>query len=189
MAEGVAAWGYWGADANKYSGWTNHSNRLIPVYTFGLDLSAVRGERSLYRDASGLAALFGRPPTDTLNPEAEYFDQTDIARLQRAAVASGKKYVILIVFDGMDWQTTRAAAIYNSRKVDYGSGRGAGLQFLDYRGAPTDSGFFVTSPYDDGTDVDVDAQTVLPTGGKTPGGYTRDTAGPTRGHSATTRPT
>ena len=93
-----------------------------------------------------LAELYGRVPSDTLDPQAAYFDQTDIARLQRAAVAAGKKNVIVIVFDGMDWQTTQAAAIYKSGKVGYREGRGTGLDFLDYRGAATDFGYFVSSP-------------------------------------------
>ena len=68
-------------------------------------------------------------PDDALHPEAEYFDQTDIGQLQRAALAAGKKYVVLIVFDGMDWQTTQAAAIYKSGKVGYAEGRGTGCAF------------------------------------------------------------
>ena len=35
-----ADWGYWGPQPTKYTGYTNHSNRLIPVYTFGIDLDA-----------------------------------------------------------------------------------------------------------------------------------------------------
>jgi alkaline phosphatase len=178
ITEGKASWGYWGADPEKYTGWTNHSNRLIPVYTFGIDMKSVTGENSVYRDAARLVQLYGRMPDDTLNPQAEYFDQTDIARLQHAAVAAGKKYVILIIFDGMDWQTTRAAAIYNSGKVGYDVGRGTGLHMLDYRGTSTDFGFFVTSPSSDATEIDVDAQTVLNAGGKIPGGYSARHGGP-----------
>src|SRR5690606_2271705 len=67
-------WGHWGPDREKYSSWTTHSNRLIPVYTFGLSLDAVRGVNSPYRDAQRLTELYGRLPVKTLNPEAEYFD-------------------------------------------------------------------------------------------------------------------
>jgi alkaline phosphatase len=49
-----ADWGYWGASAKTFSGWTSHSNRLIPVYTFGMDLSSVAGENSVYRSKERL---------------------------------------------------------------------------------------------------------------------------------------
>ena len=178
ITDGHAAWGYWGARPEKYTGWTQHSNRLIPAYTFGIDLQSVRGAKSVYRDAQRLAALYGRMPEHTLNPQAEYFDQTDIARLQRAAAAAGKKYIVLIIFDGMDWQTSRAAAIHSLGKVAYSEGRGTGLNFLDYRGAVTDFGYFVTSPHNDGTEVDVDAQTVRNIGGTKAGGYSALHGGP-----------
>ena len=165
-----ADWGHWGPDASKYSSWGSHSNRLIPVYTFGIGLNSVRGQHSVYRSAEGIERLYGRVPEGTLNPRAEYFDQTDVYRLQKMAAEAGKKYIVLIVFDGMDWQTTRAAAIYRGGKV-YHEGRGTGLHFLDYRGAPTDFGFCVTAPHNDGTDVDVDSQRVKNPGGKTAGGY------------------
>src|SRR5262245_43520253 len=38
-----AEWGYWGPTSSVYAGWSTHSNRLIPVYTFGMDLNGVRG--------------------------------------------------------------------------------------------------------------------------------------------------
>jgi alkaline phosphatase len=110
-------------------------------------------------------------PTQTLNPTAEYFDQTDVYRLQKTAAESGKKRIILFVFDGTDWQTTQAAAIANKGRVAYTSGRGTGLRFQEYRGAPTDYGYFVTSPHNEGTTVDVDTQHVTLVGGKIPGGY------------------
>lgn len=116
-------WGYWGPNPEKYSSWTSHSNRLIPVYTFGIDLQAVSGKNSLYRNEAAIRNLYGYLPEKTLNPDAQYFDQTDIYRLQREAVAAGKKRVILFVFDGMDWQTTRNAAIAKLGKVAYQEGR------------------------------------------------------------------
>lgn len=164
-------WGHWGPNPEKYSSWTTHSNRLIPAYTFGIDLKAFAGENSVYRDEDGIKNLYGYLPEKTLNPKAEYFDQTDIYKLQEAAVAAGKKRVILFVFDGMDWQTTRNAAIVKAGKVAYDEGRGEGLAFLDYRGAKTDFGYFVTSPHNDGTAVNVDKQTVTTPGGKLRGGY------------------
>lgn len=168
---GQAPWGRWGIDPAKYHGWTTHSNRLIPAYTFGLSLDLAKGERSVYRDSERLAALYGRLPAGTHNPAAEYFDQTDIARLQREAAKAGKKYVVLIVFDGMDWQTTWAAATFYKRQVAYREGRGTGLAFQDYRGAPTDFGFFVSSPHNGGTMYKADSQTVDNPGGDQPGGY------------------
>ncbi len=164
-------WGYWGPNPEKYSSWTSHSNRLIPVYTFGIDLQAVSGKHSVYRDERAIRNLYGYLPEMTLNPDAQYFDQTDIYRLQQEAVATGKKRVILFVFDGMDWQTTRNAAIAKLGKVSYHEGRGEGLAFLDYRGTTTDFGYFVTSPHNEGTTINVDDQTVKNPGGKLRGGY------------------
>ena len=166
----TAEWGHWGLDANKYSTWGTHSNRLIPVYTFGIGLDAVRGKNSVYRTSAAIERLYGRVPEGTLNEQAEYCDQTDVYRLQKMAADAGKKYIVLIVFDGMDWQTTQAAAVYKSGKA-YDQGRGAGLWFLDYRGVKTEFGFCVTAPHNDLTDVDVNGQTVKNPGGKTPGGY------------------
>jgi alkaline phosphatase len=179
-----APWGYWGPDASKYSTWTTHSNRLIPVYTFGIDLQPVNGTNSVYRNADKLEALYGGLPTDTLNPAAEYFDQTDVYRLQKLAAASGKKYIILLVFDGMDWWTTWAAANYKAGKVAYREGRGTGLHFQDYRGpqnAPvkTDYGYFVTSPLGTGITVDVNAQKTKRSSKEVRGGYAFEVAGTT----------
>ncbi|RMF41951.1 MAG: alkaline phosphatase [Planctomycetota bacterium] len=168
---GHAAWGHWGPDPAKYSSWTSHSNRLVPIYIFGADLKSVSGSNSPYRSADALQRLYGSVPDGTLNPTAEYFDQTDVFRLQQQAVAAGKRRVILFVFDGMDWQTTQAAAVARSGQVGYTTGRGTGLHFQDYRGTVTDFGFFVTSPHNDGTNVDVNEQRVTNPGGKTPGGY------------------
>lgn len=174
---GKADWGHWGADASKYSSWTSHSNRLIPVYSFGMTLEPVSGARSLYRSEQRIREIYGRLPEDTLNPQADYFDQTDIYRLQKMAADSGKKRIILCVFDGMDWQTTQAAAIHRAGRVAYTEGRGTGLHFQDYRGAVTDFGAMVTSPHNDGTAVDVDQQKVLNPGGKQRGGYSAKLGG------------
>ena len=170
-ATGRAVWGHWGDQPDRYISWSNHSNRLIPVYSFGMLLDAVAGPKSVYRDPTRLTSLYGRMPDDTHNPEADYFDQTDIYRLQMMAADAGKKYIVLIVFDGLDWTTTRTAAIAARGSVAYDAGRGTGLSFQDYRGAPTDFGLCVTSPANDGTKVDVDAQAVKNPGGITPGGY------------------
>jgi alkaline phosphatase len=131
----------------------------------------VSGTASVYRDPERLAALYGRLPEHTLNPEAEYFDQTDVYRLQMAAADAGKKYIVLVVFDGLDWHTTRVAAIAARGAVEYSQGRGTGFSFQDYRGAPTDFGFCVTSPANAKTTTDVDAQMVKNPGGELAGGY------------------
>jgi len=170
-ATGKASWGHWGDQPDRYISWSNHSNRLIPVYAFGTLLDAVAGPNSLYRDAERLTSLYGRLPDDTLNPDAAYFDQTDVHRLQMMAADAGKKYIVLVVFDGLDWTTTRTAAIAARGRVAYDAGRGTGFAFQDYRGAPTDFGFCVTSPANDGTKVDVDAQAVKNPGGELAGGY------------------
>jgi len=167
---GRADWGHWGVDPENYTEWGTHSNRLIPVYTFGITLEGVGGKRSAYRRQRHIERLYGRLPEMTLNPAAGYFDQTDVYHLQRRALAAGKKYIVLIVFDGMDWQTTWAAAIHRAGKVGYVDGRGSGLHFQDYRGALTAYGFFVTSPYSDGSEEDVNAQVVTSPGEKL-GGY------------------
>ncbi len=183
---GKVPWGYWGADTGNYIAWGSHSNRLIPVYTFGtkgaaagVDLTAYQGTHSPYRSETELRRLYGRVPTHTVNPQAEYFDQTNLFDLQKAALAAGKKYVFLVVFDGMDWQSTRNTAIYQTGKVGYEAGRGSGLHFLDYTaGGTTQFGWMCTSPHNDGTSTDVNAQTVKNPGGKLFGGFDVSSFGP-----------
>lgn len=178
IAEDRAPWGHWGTDPKKYTGWKSHSNRLIPVYTFGMSLEGVAKEKSPYRSEAALTRLYGRVPERTLNPQADYFDQTDVYKLQQAAMAAGKKYVVLIVFDGTDWQTTWAAASYRAGKVAYREGRGTGHYFQDYRGVATDFGYFVTSPYSDSFVVDPDKQSAVAPEKVVLGGYDWRLAGP-----------
>lgn len=173
-----APWGHWGPATDRYSSWTSHSNRLIPVYTFGVNLDAYRGEKSAYRNESRLAEIYGRLPESTLNPAADYLDQTDIYRLQLDAAAAGKKHIILFVFDGMDWQTTWAAAIHRTGRVAYREGRGTGLAFQDTQAPVTDFGYFVSSPYAKGSDGDVDAQTFPNPQDGDRGGYDSQIGGP-----------
>jgi alkaline phosphatase len=169
--------GHWGTVPKKYTQWGTHSSRLIPVYTFGtkgagrgIGLAQYTGRNSPYRDESAIRSIFGTLPEQTLNDEARYCDQTNIADIQRAALEAGKKYIFLVIFDGMDWQTTRAAAIYRTGKVEYERGRGTGLHFQDYQAdGTTQFGFMVTSPAFSKGDLDVDQQTVTPSGA--PGGY------------------
>lgn len=143
---GYAEWGYWGSNPRRYSGWKQHSNRLIPTYVFGATLQQFKNENSPYRDETRIRQLYDRVPSGTHNTSARYFDQTDVYRLQKAAVEAGKKHVVLFIFDGLDWHTTRAAAVYRSRKVNYTSGPGMGLSFQDYKRSIHDYGYFVTSP-------------------------------------------
>lgn len=177
IESGKADWGYWGANPEKYTGWTNHSNRLIPVYLFGGTLDAFQGSRSAYRDSGRLQALYGETPAGSLNPAADYFDQTDLYQLQRQAAAAGKKYIFVVVFDGMDWQTTQAAAIYRTQRIAYTKGRGTGLSFLDYDGAPTDYGFYVTSARFGDAKPDVDRQVFRSAPDRNLGGYSAEFGG------------
>ncbi|MEC7428620.1 MAG: alkaline phosphatase, partial [Planctomycetota bacterium] len=115
IAENHSPVAHWGWQPENYTQWDTHSNRLIPVYTYGtrgygagVDLRSYDENNSLYRNAAKLADLYSQTPRDTLNPAANYLDQTDIYRLQLAASQAGKKYIFLFVFDGMDWQTTQA---------------------------------------------------------------------------------
>lgn len=185
IEDNKAAFGYWGTDPDKYTGWKSHSNRLIPVYTFGskgggdgVDLDSYTGPKSAYRSEARVLALYGYVPEKTVNSNAVWMDQTNVADMQRAAALAGKKYIFLVVFDGMDWQTTRASAVWNQKKVTYNEGRGHGTHFQDYdANGTTQFGFFVTSAHNEGTDVDVNAQTVQNPGGTIRGGYDAAAAG------------
>ncbi len=178
---------HWGIDPEKYTQWGSHSNRLIPVYAFGtkgagkgIDLDDYQGSNSPYRSEDALEEIYGFVPTATVDPNADWLDQTNVFDIQLAALKAGKKHIILVVFDGMDWQTTRAAAIYNARAVTYDSGRGSGTHFQDYQaGGTTQFGYMVTSPHNDGTRVDVNTQTVKNPGGEQRGGYNADLGGRT----------
>ena len=174
-----ATWAHWGDRPFTYSTWTNHSNRLIPVYGWGVKFNRFRGKRSVYRDAEKLEALYGYLPEGSVNPQARYFDQTDIYRLNRRLFKQGKKKnIILMVFDGMDWQTLHAAATYRNRKVVYQTKRGKGLSFLDYRDQSA-FGFCVTSPHNGDTRTDVNAQVVTAQGEERLGGYSAEFGGAT----------
>ncbi len=182
-----AEFGHWGVDPANYIQWGTHSNRLIPVYTFGtlgqgagVDLTSYTGANSPYRSEAQLRRIYGRLPSATLNPEADYLDQTNVYDLQRAASKAGKKHIFLVVFDGMDWHTTWAAALAKTGKVAYTAGRGTGLHFQDYSaGGTSQFGSMCTSPHNEGTDVDVNKQTVLKPNGKMFGGFNASAGGAT----------
>ncbi len=182
MRDQRADWGHWGSQPNKYSTWTNHSNRLVPLYSFGMTLSALRERGSFYATPKRMEKHFGVVPAGTLNPVANYHDQIDVYDLQRMAVAQGKRHIILMVFDGMDWQTTRAAATYRNRADLYDSGRGRGLMFQDYRGVATDFAFIGTTPRLGGVKLDVNSQTFQGAGNKAEGGFDPHLAGPMPWH-------
>jgi alkaline phosphatase len=184
---GKSLFGYWGKNPEDYMDWKSHSNRLIPVYTFGtkdagagIDLRSWTAENSPYRKPEEIQKLYGYLPDNTAKSDATWMDQTNIYDIQKAAAANGKKYIFLVVFDGMDWQTTRAAAIWNQKKVTYTEGRGTGTHFQEYlAGGTSQFGFMVTSAHNEGTDHDVDQQSVKNPGGKIRGGYDPSIAGMT----------
>lgn len=160
-----------------FSNHASHSNRLIPVYVFGAkaDLGAVIGKNSGYRTEEGVKRLYGTVPPNTVNPTADYADQSDLFRVQRDAVKRGAKHLFIVWFDGMDWEATRAAAIAKTGRV-YREGKGAGLVFQEYEaryaGKPSAQfGFYVTSPTRDKHAHDLDAQSVKKVEQSLPGGY------------------
>jgi len=170
-----------------FSNHTGHTNRLIPVYVFGrkVDLGAVTGSNSRYRDEEKLRSTYGFLPEHTVNPTADYADQSDLYRVQADAVARGAKHLFTVWFDGLDWQTTQAASIAKTGRV-YTSRKGAGLIFQEDRaGLPVQFGYVVTSPTHDKNEPDVDAQTVRIPASSLSGGYDFRIAGPnpwTPGH-------
>ncbi|HWE36297.1 MAG TPA: alkaline phosphatase [Isosphaeraceae bacterium] len=163
-----------------FSNHRSHTNRLIPFYTFGrkLDPGAVTGKNSRYRTEEGVKSLFGRVPDHTVNPEAEYADQSDLYSVQRRAVDACLKHLFILWFDGMDWETTRAAAIAKSGKV-YDTGKGSGLLFQDFDAAGSAKfGAFVTSPTFDRNNPDLDHQTIAIDPRALGGGYDPRFGGP-----------
>ena len=165
---------------DQFTNHTSHSNRLIPVYTFGrkVDLGSVTGENSGYRDPAKVEQYYGRLPERTVNPAADYADQSDLYRVQRDAIQRGVKHLFIVWFDGMDWEATRAAAIAKSGQV-YTEGKGSGLFFQDYSAENSARyGFYVTSPTHDKNDPDYDHQTVTIPPNSMAGGYDASIAGP-----------
>ncbi|MBX6315681.1 MAG: alkaline phosphatase [Isosphaeraceae bacterium] len=163
-----------------FSNHTSHTNRLIPVYVFGkkADLGSVTGPNSRYRDPEKIKALYGALPENTVNPEADYCDQSDLYRVQKEAIAKGVKHLFIVWFDGMDWETTRAAAIAKTGRI-YTEGKGSGLIFQDYDAdGSAQYGYYVTSPTHDKNRVDLDAQTVTIPKDSLLGGYDAQIAGP-----------
>ena len=173
---------HFGSQGNggPFSNHTSHSNRLIPFYTFGskIDLGLITGANNVYRDKEKLKELYGYLPDNTLNPEAEYVDQSDLAKVLENAKDKGAKHIFIVWFDGMDWPTTQAAAVAKTGEI-YTEGRGHGLIFQDYKGAgPSGFGYYVTSPTHEENIPDVDTQTVKIPKGSLKGGYDPRFGGP-----------
>ncbi len=187
VERGKSPLGHWGTDPDLYTQWGTHSSRLIPVYTYGtrgqksgIDFESYMGANSLYRNEAAVTRLYGKLPLQTVNPAADYCDQTNLADLQRAALEAGKKHTFLVIFDGMDWQTTRNAAIARSGKIAYTEGRGTGLFFQDYDAAGTSQfGYMVTSPLAAKATIDVNQQTATVPTTVQPGGYSAELGGAT----------
>jgi len=146
-----------------FSNHTNHSNRLVPVYVIGrkANLGSVTGANSVYRNSEGLKKLYGRLPEHTLNPEADYADQSDLFRVQADAVNRGVKHLFIVWFDGMDWEPLRASVLARTGK-ELAPGADSGPQWLGPLGlndVPIQFGAVVTSsrhtdPPDEKTDLD-----------------------------------
>ena len=166
---------------NVFSNHTSHTNRLVPVYVFGkkVDLGAVTGANSRYRDPERIKATYGFLPENTVNPEAVYGDQSDLYWVQKQAIARGAKHLFIVWFDGLDWPTTQAAAITKSRKI-YEEGKGAGLLFQDYDAdGSAQYGYVVTSPTHDQNRPNVNTQTIVIPPKSLTGGYDARIAGST----------
>src|SRR5262245_39894958 len=83
IAKDQSPLGHWGPDAKTYAAWKTHTNRLVPVYTYGtrgagrgIDLASYTAANSAYRSEKTLQRIYGRVPGNSLNPAADYMDQT-----------------------------------------------------------------------------------------------------------------
>ena len=173
---------HFGSQGNggSFTNHTSHTNRLISFYTFGakIDLGLITGVNNVYHDKDKLKELYGYLPENTLNPEAEYVDQSDLAKVLENAKDKGAKHIFIVWFDGLDWPTTQAAAIAKTGAI-YTEGRGRGLIFQDYKGAGASGfGYYVTSPTHEDNIPDVDTQTVKIPQDSLKGGYDPRFGGP-----------
>ena len=173
---------HFGSQGNggPFSNHTSPTNRLIPFYTFGskIDLGLITGKNNVYHDKEKLKELYGYLPENTWNPDAEYVDQSDFAKVLENAKDKGAKHIFIVWFDGLDWPTTQAAAVAKTGEV-YTEGRGSGLIFQDYKGAGQSGfGYYVTSPTHEENTPDVDNQTVKIPEGSLKGGYDPRFGGP-----------
>lgn len=182
VANGHSPYFHWGTNPDDYDGYDGHSNRLIPVYVFGAreggaaDLHAYDGEHSAYRDAEKLKALYGRVPDDTLNPKAGYLDQTDLYRLQKDALDAGYRRILLVIFDGMDFDATQLGVTARGALPET-SGPGSELTFQAPGTPGFQFGYMVTSPWSDSALFDLDTQRAR--AGGAGGGYNAARGGAT----------
>ena len=91
---------------------------------------------------------------------------------------SRMNHLFIVWFDGLDWPTTRAAALVKTGK-GYEQGKGSGLIFQDYMaGGAAQYGFVVTtSPTHDQNKFNVDSQAVMIPPTSLGGGYDARIAG------------
>jgi len=146
-----------------FATYADHSNRLIPVYTFGqhAELANFTGKHSPYRSAAEVCKRYGAIPPNTVDATARYADITDLNRLLTRAAERGAKHLFIVWMDGCDWETTQAAAMLRSGQV-YHAGRGTGLLFQNYTADDTSQyGYMVTSPRCHKAETCVQQQTVL----------------------------
>lgn len=173
---------HWGSQGpgDVFTNHKSHSNRFVPVYVWGkkADLGSITGSNSSYRDAEKLKKIYKFLPENTVNPEAEYGDQSELRKVMADAVDKGVKHLFVVWFDGFDWVPTQAATIVKNNKA-FTEGKGEGLIFQDYDAdGSAQYGWVVTSPTYDKAKVDVDTQTVEIPEDSMKGGYDVKIAGP-----------
>ena len=101
-ATGKAAWGHWGDQPGRFISWSNHSNRLIPVYAFGTRLDDLQ---TVYTTGNPSGAALGSV-SDT--GHAIFYVRRGTAAVSGVSVlsANGAGYVL---FDsGSAYQATPA---------------------------------------------------------------------------------
>ncbi len=123
----------WRGLSDVFSNHRYHSNRPVPVMTFGRfgDMGSIMDGASPYRDGESLAAIYGEECRETVSSDHTYGDQTQLHSLMLQAARDGAKRIIVLLMDGGDWQTYAAASIYSSGVHDQES-MGRGLAFFDY---------------------------------------------------------
>ena len=93
--------------------------------------------------------------------------RADLYRVQKDAVARGVKYLFIVWFDGMDWEShsCRGHRQVGQRSIRQGEGVGPDFPGLPRPKGQPGSAFMSTSPTHDKNKFDLDAQTVtIPSG-------------------------
>ncbi|MBK8979981.1 MAG: alkaline phosphatase [Planctomycetes bacterium] len=165
----------WQGLADVFSTHRTHSNRPVPVMTFGAfgDLASITGTASVYRDADALAAIYGGTPPHTVDSRHALGDQTQICELLQDAADRGARRLIVLLLDGCDWQTYAAAAVVKSGVWDP-EGVGHGLAFFDFVPPVARPGHAYRST---GAVVTSALREPLPPGALVPPGYDIDRGG------------